>query len=100
MKYEKPIRHGDVDIIPTDQIPKEAKPQKTNVVMHGESGHEHRLINGQLLILDDRKFIKSTDQTYIIHEEHKQKPIPKGLYEVKQEVEFDPFEDTIRRVRD
>lgn len=100
MKYNLPVRHGDVDLIPVDQIPKEAKERKSNIVMHGESGHVHKLINGQILIHDDQMFVKSTNETYLTHEEHKKTLVPEGIFEVKQEEEFDPFADTIRRVRD
>lgn len=97
--YSKPIRHGDVDLIPTS-IPQGAKPIKNDIVMHGENGHEHKLINGQILVIDDRKFVKSNQQTFLIHEEHGKKPIPYGEFEIKQEQEFDPFERVLRRVRD
>ena len=100
MNYNIPVRHGDVDLIPVKEIPKEARETKSNLVMHGENGHEHKLMNGQILIHEDRKFIKSGSNTYLIHEEHKKTLVPKGIFEVKQEEEFDPFQDTIRRVRD
>ena len=101
MTYNKPLRHGDVDIIPISEIPKEAKVQKDNVVMHGESGHEHKLHHGQILVHNNVKYIKSeNEQTYLIHEEHKKIPIPKGLYEIKQEVEFDPYTEELTKVRD
>ena len=96
----KPIRHGDVDLIPCSEIPKEAKIKKDGEVMHGENGHSHRLINGLLYIADGRKFVKSTNETYLIHEEHRKTLVPEGLYEVMQEIEFDPFTAQLRRVRD
>jgi len=99
MTNNKALRHGDVDIIPS-QIPTEAKKQKDNVVMHGENGHEHKLFNGQILIHDNTKYIKANEQTYLIHEEHKKIPIPSGEYVVKQEIEFDPYTETLNRVRD
>ena len=99
MSYQKPIRHGDVDLIPK-KIPYGAKLISNNTVMHGENGHEHKLVSGQILIFDQRKFVKSSSSTYLIHKEHDKIPIPNGEFEVLQEEEFDPYKDTITRVRD
>lgn len=99
--YTKPIRHGDVDLIPVNEIPDNVKIKKDNEVMHGENGHSHILVNGELFTgTNGRKFIKSNNQTYLIHEEHKKTLVPEGLFEVMQEQEFDPFTEQIRRVRD
>ena len=97
--YSKPIRHGDVDLIPTT-IPKSAKLIKNDIVMHGENGHEHKLINGQILVFDQIKYLKSSQNTQLIHAEHKKIPIPKGEFEIMQEEEFNPYTETLRRVRD
>lgn len=97
--YQKPIRHGDVDLIPCI-IPENPRLEKTDLVMHGENGHSHTLINGQILIHEGRRFLKSNSETYLIHEEHKKIRIPQGTFEIMQEEEFDPFTETIRRIRD
>ena len=99
-QYKKPIRHGDVDLIPIESLPDKVTLKKDNLVMHGENGHSHILVNGQLLIMKDRKFIKSGTDTHLIHEEHRKTVIPQGIFEVMQEVEFDPFTATLNRVRD
>lgn len=99
--YKLPVMHGDVDIIPNYTIDlTNAKEQKDNLVMHGENGHEHRLINGQILIMKGNRYIKSGSNTFLVHEEHRKTKIPEGIFQIKQETEFDPFEDTIRLVRD
>ena len=100
MMYKKPIRHGDVDIIPVDEIPKDAKLEKNNLVMHGENGHSHKLVNGQLLVLNGQKFIQSSQNTFLEHEEHKKTSIPEGFFKVLQETEFDPFKELLVRVKD
>jgi len=100
MKYNKPIRHGDLDLIPS-KIPNGAKLEtKTNVLMHGENGHEHTLVNGQILIENKVKYVKSNKDTFLIHEEHKKTKIPEGSYILKIEQEFDPYTETLQRVRD
>ena len=43
-------RQGDVLLIKVDQIPKDAKPRKSNIIVEGEaSGHAHRIVNGTIL---------------------------------------------------
>lgn len=98
--YQKPIMHGDVDILPIESIPDDAKLSKSDLVMHGENGHSHIIHNGQILLSQGRKFIKSSSNTYLVHEEHRKTSIPEGIFEVLIEQDFDPFRETIMRVRD
>ena len=100
MSYNKPIRHGDVDIIPIESIPEKSIIKKDNMVMHGENGHSHTLVNGQILINEGQKYIQADQNTYLIHQEHRKTVIPSGSYIVKQETEYDPFTSEIMRVRD
>lgn len=112
------VRHGDVDIIPIGMtslksIPKEAIQQKDNVVMHGESGHSHRIQSGQILVMPEsievetssgtkqvEKFLHIPETTTISHEEHLTKPILNGDYIVLQEREMDHIAEVERTVMD
>ncbi len=112
------IRHGDVDIIPIEttslkQIPKKAKISKDNIVMHGESGHVHKIQSGQVLVLKSpveiqtggitkqvEKFLHIPQETVISHEEHLPLKIPKGDYVVLQEREMDHLAEIERSVMD
>ena len=81
---KKMIRQGDVQIIPIDSIPSEAKKLIRKELAYGEvTGHAHRLDVGELfetkngeLYLDVKKLTK------VSHEEHKTAVIPKGKYRV------------------
>jgi len=43
-------RQGDVLLVKVKQIPKDAKPRKSNIIVEGEaSGHAHRIVNGTIL---------------------------------------------------
>ena len=55
MSYNKPIRHGDVDIIPIESIPTPNIIKKDNMVMNAEHGHIQKLINGQILVKEGQK---------------------------------------------
>ena len=93
-------RHGDLMIIPCDKIPTEAKQLKTNILEHGESGHNHTLANALIYEHKGTKFINAEQDTELSHEEHKTIPIHKGLYKVNIEQEYDPIQEIVNKVRD
>jgi len=118
MDYTKNWRHGDVNGIPIQntslkQIPKEAVITKDNVVEHGESGHSHKIQNGQILMLKEpieietsigtqqvEKFLHLEQDTVISHEEHLPLTLQKGDYVIVQEREMDHLAEVERNVLD
>ena len=115
----KPIRHGDVDIIPLSMTSLKSIPSDAYIspdgktVMHGESGHQHKLQSGQVLVLNEpvevqtemgtehaAKFLHVPQTTTIRHEEHTTLQIPKGNYVVLQEREMDHMTQAVRNVMD
>jgi len=96
-------RHGDLMIVPVDSIPKGLKIQTDNILAHGENGHEHRLVGGQVTMYagsDDKKYVEVKAECELVHEEHKTEQIPEGNYELINEREFEPFTEEINKVRD
>jgi len=103
-------RQGDVLVIPVKSIPKEAATQvpseKGRVVLaHGEAtGHHHSLLDRHVVMFRDdgmaRAFIKVEKDTPLEHQEHDPINIPKGTYEVRRQVEADPFTQQARAVAD
>ena len=87
----KMIRHGDVQIIPVDSIPADAKKLDRKELAYGEvTGHAHRIDVGDLfetkngeLYLDVKKL------TEVSHEEHKTVPVPKGKYRIIIKRQYD-----------
>ena len=115
------VRQGDVDMLPLSmtsltEIPKNTVHQKDGVVMHGESGHKHRLgSNAQLLVLDGdepvsvttdlettqaSKFLHVPEMSQITHEEHTTLNVPPGDYVVLQEREMDHMDQIVKNTLD
>lgn len=103
---KKLYRHGDLLIRQIDKLPQGlVKSTDKNVLAFGEvTGHSHRLTIPECVVLQEpktmKKFINLNQETELIHEEHDTIQIPKGLFEVVNEREFDPFEQEIKQVLD
>jgi hypothetical protein len=128
MKKAKMYRHGDILLIKVSKIPDFVKPynflreKEDKVILVGETtGHAHRLKgNAKILeiaqnIADDvfkRIAVNGVDtretgiigyavvdgDTELVHEEHRTITLPKGIYEIRRQKEFD--ESQVRFVRD
>lgn len=85
-------RHGDVLLVPSQQIPA-GLTLDTLVVAEGElTGHAHRIQGqGQLIQSDQSLFLKVDGEATLTHEEHGPIPLARGLYEVIQQREFAPW---------
>lgn len=103
------LRHGDL-LLRSDEdivIPKGSKSLKTDVLAEGEAtGHTHRL-RGNAQILEFKtedgtveKFVDAKQEAELVHEEHNTIQIPKGVYKVIQEREFDVIDEMAREVYD
>lgn len=109
-------RHGDVDGIPIQSIPSDAKPSENNkTVMYGEQSGHHHTFNGQVLVYEPtkpdfievdgeqrqvQKYVQVLGKAELTHQEHATIEITEGMYAILQELEFDPLEQQIRRVQD
>ena len=94
-------RHGDL-LIKEAQIPADAKEVEDLVLAYGETtGHKHKLV-GQVQVFEsaDQKYIHVEQSAQLVHEEHNPITIQEGDYVVVHEREFDPFLESIVRVRD
>lgn len=100
------VRQGDLLIESVDKkyLKRKLTPLKTKVVMEGEAtGHKH-LIKGNATLYDDlqqNKIIEVLDADIsIVHEEHNEIKLPKGVYKVTQQVEYDPYDRVSKYVED
>ena len=115
---------GDVDIVAVDTIPETAKQLDTKTVMYGEeTGHHHTFTGtgtaqqaatvilyeptkGDTLTVRDneeaavQKYVHVLKDTVLEHQEHAKQVIPKGMYAILQEREWDPLQQQLRRVID
>jgi len=101
-KITKPKRHGDLMLIPVEKIPIGAKKIKGLTLALGEVTGHHHTIKGkaQLFMMDKQKYFTVFEKSILTHQEHNTIPLEKGSYKLNLEQEFDPFLETIRRVRD
>ena len=97
---------GDVVIKPSI-IPIEAKEkvgEEKKVIAKGEhTNHAHRIIKGDAVLFlspQGMVFIRVKSQEAVIgHETHEDMVLPKGEYEVNQQIEWDQIEG-VRKVLD
>lgn len=97
------VRQGDITLTKINKLPKGAKKLDTKTVALGEvTGHSHRFEDDttELLMLNGIMYANVPATTEIIHEEHKPLQIEKGIYEIGNEREYDPFTEGIRAVVD
>lgn len=84
-------RQGDVLFIQVAELPKDAKPQKSNVLVEGETtGHAHRLTgaDARVMVTTELMFIAAQSEAAIVHEEHTTIILPPAIYEVRRQREY------------
>jgi hypothetical protein len=107
------IQHGDVLIRKIKKLPAgvrqgERAPNGSLIIAEGEATGHHHVITAPkgatLWILPkdgiDQMYLEVTEPVTITHEEHKELPIPPGIYEIGRVREHDYFADMERRVVD
>lgn len=108
MNFEKVYRHGDVIIFKLDEkdLPQFTSKKATSLTLaYGEvTGHSHKL-TGDLELLEaelnqDEIMFRVHTQGLLKHEEHDQIVLESGLYLKVNQVEYDPYQDLITRIRD
>lgn len=100
MSKEKLYRHGEIILKRVQEIPLKAKVSNNFVLAEGKTGHKHLLSGKSVQVLEfgDKKFINAKSEAKISHDEHKAITLPKGLYEVVIQREYDPVAE--RKVQD
>src|SRR5689334_14382262 len=106
------VRHGEVLLVPTSEIPGEAKLLKTgksHMVAHSETGHHHvlQLATPKLSVYQVGKdtYLDVGDIGQLVHKKtgpdvHKTHTIAPGKYKVVIKQAFDYFTKALTRVRD
>lgn len=87
----KIYRQGDILFKKIEKFPSQLKEKPDRVVAEGEeTGHAHVLVNGALFeVLNSEKlYIKSEQNTRIIHEEHLPIKLESGNYQVIRQREY------------
>lgn len=105
---KKIYRHGDVSLYEVDSMPiGETKKVGSFICALGETtGHKHVLTAEPQTLIEileapnGRRYLKLNGQAQLTHEEHKTITVLPGIYEQRQEREFDWFQMATRRVVD
>jgi hypothetical protein len=91
----KAYRQGDVSILAVNDVPKQARKVKGELVLaRGEvTGHAHRIVEGQAFLYRLATGILYlrvlSEVAKLYHEEHEDVILPKGDYEVRRQREWD-----------
>ncbi|MDJ1485692.1 hypothetical protein QNI16_34750 [Cytophagaceae bacterium YF14B1] len=108
MEFERVYRHGDVLLFKVAETGVTAhvkeRTKKLTLELGEVTGHSHQLA-GDVEVLDspvekDQLLFRVTDQAVLTHEEHERIVLEKGVYLKVSQVEYDPFQDLIVRIRD
>lgn len=101
MKY---FRHGDVHVIPIEEIPNDAAAIDEKVLEYGEvTGHSHHFVTDTAKVFqtpEKRRFLRVVEPTDLKHEEHHTRTIPPGIYEIRRTRETDHMSGVTRQVAD
>lgn len=102
------FRQGDVLIIPVKSVPKKLTeiPREDGrvILAHGEvTGHAHAIHSPRVTMFREDGsgaglYLIANGPAEIVHEEHATVALPKGLYEVRRQVEYTP--EAVRNVAD
>jgi len=88
----KMYRQGDILYKKISTLPTDLKLQADNVVAGGEGAtHTHMLVDGELFQLensDTKLYIRTHENTRLIHEEHLPIRLESGIYEVIRQREY------------
>jgi hypothetical protein len=98
MNKKEQVRQGDVFMEKIDKLNlSKFKKRESNVIQFGEvTGHAHRVADPGAEIYEAANgdiFVKITNPTELIHEEHGAIALDKGFYKVTIQREFDPVRD-------
>jgi hypothetical protein len=105
----KPIRHGEIMLVPANKVPKGKTTKHTNFIIgHSETGHHHVIESRNPFEMTETEtgelYIKLFGDAAIVHkkttDKHKTLTISKGIYQRFHDTEYDPFAGVIQAVKD
>ncbi len=88
----KPIRQGDVILLPVQQAQGQKLPHLT--LAEGEvTGHKHQISQGKAEVFEENGtfYLRVLSQTALLtHEEHKAIQVPQGSWMIRIQREYEP----------
>ena len=85
------VRQGDVMAIKIEKLPRGLKKSKDNILVHSDATlHDHTLVKGTVYVdKNDKMYADVPVETQIVHTaDHDPVDLPKGVYEIRRQVEF------------
>lgn len=104
MTNKKILRQGDILLKEVDRIPTSALDLSTDILAFGEkTGHHHKLQGSFQLYQtvengNETKYLEILEETKLVHQEHNRIQIPRGMYVVVNERQYNPFKNIKVRV--
>lgn len=103
----KPIRHGEIMLLPVAKLPATASAKHTSfIVGHSETGHHHVLESTTAFEVVDKKdlYLRLFEPAELVHQKefdkHATLTVAPGVYKVITKQEYDPWEKVKRDVAD
>lgn len=104
----KGYQQGDCILVSVSSIPTDSKKINPSargfILAEGEhTGHAHVIEatpDVEMYEKDGTLYLKVVTKSTVTHEEHGPQVVAPGTYEIRRVVEYDPFEDEIRKVAD
>jgi hypothetical protein len=102
----KPIRHGEVMLIPESSMPKtKATKYDAYIVGHSETGHHHVLqADMEIAVEKEDLYVRLFQPGKLVHKKtvnrHNDLTVAPGVYKVVRKKEYGPFEKIMREVWD
>ena len=104
----KPIRHGEVMLIPITKLSGKSKDYTEFIVGHSETGHHHVLISETPFKVTETEkhdlYVQLFEPANLVHKKqvdaHKTLKVAPGKYKVIYKTEYNPWEQIISRVFD
>lgn len=98
MSHRKPIRHGEILLVPVAAVPRgQIRDVTSCIVGHSESGHHHVLesdqVFAQIVAANGDVFVDLPGDTALRHrktvQRHRELTVPAGVWKVVRKTEFD-----------
>jgi len=109
MKKFNGVRHGEVALIPTKDVPNGEKVSQgaDYILAHSETGHHHVLEGTDFQVTEDannRIFVQIFGDTALVHrkafDKHRTIVLPPSILERYEMVEYNPASKAISAVKD
>lgn len=86
----KPIRHGDLALIPVKELPEGLKKSNVKVLIKSSGGNPHSIDRGEVYFKNVNEYVFGyliAKNTTLKHKEHGNQKLADGVYELRRQNE-------------